>query len=66
MASNFHCIIRQQGTTGPEGIWDQFFANDPAEGKATLTRRLNQLPGGMILTLNGPKAYEVQIFDLRA
>ena len=66
MASNFHCIIRQQGTTGPEGIWDQFFANDPAEGKATLTRKLNKLPDGMILTLSGPKPHEVQIFKLEA
>ena len=66
MASNFQCIIRQQGTTGPEGIWDSFFFNDMAEGKATYQRKLCSLPGGQILTLSGPKPHEAQIFSLNA
>jgi len=64
MAHNFQCIIRQQGTTGPEGVWDCFYFNDIAEGKATYQRKLRSLPGGQILTLSGPKPHEVQILSL--
>ena len=62
MASNFHCIIRVAGTTGPEGIWSGFYCNTPAEGKAKLAQEMALLdrPGFI-----GGKLAEVQIFDLR-
>ena len=64
MASKFQCVIRQQGTTGHEGIWDSFFFNDLDEGQATYQRKIRSLPGGQILTLSGPKPHEVQVFSL--
>ena len=62
MASNFHCIIRIAGTTGPEGIWSAFFCNTVEEGKAKLAAEWAQVdcPGYI-----GGKLAEVQIFDLR-
>ena len=66
MAYNYQCIIRQQGTTGPEGIWDSFFFNDLDEGQATYRRKIRSLPGGQILTLSGPVPHEAQIFTLNA
>ncbi len=64
MAFKFQCIIRQQGTTGLEGIWDSFFFNDLDEGQAAYQRKIRSLPEGQILTLSGPKPHEVQIFSL--
>jgi len=66
MAYKFQCIIRQQGTTGPDHIWECFYFNDPAEGKATCDRKLKGFPNGQIMTLSGPKPVEVQIFSLDA
>ena len=62
MASNFHCIIRIAGTTGPEGIWSGFYCNTVEEGKAKLAAEWAQVdcPGYI-----GGKLAEVQIFDLR-
>ena len=62
MASNFHCIIRIAGTSGPEGVWSGFYCNTKEEGKAKLAAEWAQVdrPGFI-----GGKLAEVQIFDLR-
>ena len=56
MGSNFHCIIRTAGTTGPQGVQANFFCNTKQEGKAKLAATL--------ATLKDQRP-EVQIFDMR-
>ena len=66
MGSLFTCIIRQQGTTGAEAIYDSFCCNTPAEGKKILAEKLAGLKDGKILTLSGLVPAEVQIFRAMA
>lgn len=63
MFYRFHCIIRQRGTQGAEGIATTFDCHTAAEGKARLADELARLRDGQILTLAGLVPAEVQIFD---